>query len=227
MNNIIQVRRFRRGVFAILLLLILIPAAAGAAPAEGWPQPPPVTAPSGADLARLKAGEVIVSNTRLDEAGGAAVAQAIFHVDLPRLWAILGDCEDNYRFVRGLRDCEILHESATEALTRQSLKPYLLLPRFDYVFETRRAPYDWIQIRLREGDLRILEGSWRFDPLPGDSGILVRHAIHVQPKISVPRWLARRTVERDLYRLLACLRWETRAWPDPEQSELDRQQCPD
>ncbi len=227
MKYMIQARRFRRGAFVTRLILILILTPFCAALAGEWPQPPSSTVPSEADLARLEAGEILVSNTRVDEAGGAAVAKAIFHVDAPRLWDILGDCEENYRFVRGLRDCEVLRESATAALTRQSLKPYLLLPHFSYVFDTRRAPYEWIQIRLQEGDLRILEGSWRFDPLPGDGGILVTHAIRVQPKMSVPRWLARRTVERDLYRMLACLRWRTSAWPDPGQGEIDQQQCPD
>ncbi len=211
--------------FAIAMLWLWSVATAGAQE-TAWPAPPPPATPSPADLARLEAGDILVRNTQLDQAGGAAVAQAIFHTDAPGLWRVLGDCDANYRFVRGLRDCEILHEDATSALTRQSLKPYALFPRFDYEFETLRQPYDWILIRLKEGDLRALEGSWRFDPAPG-GGLLVTHAIRIQPRIMVPRWLARQTVERDLHRLVACLRWETRAWPDPRQRGLDREHCPD
>lgn len=214
-----------RTKIATAFLLLWLAMTAGAQEAA-WPQPPKVATPSSADMARLEAGEVLVQNTQLDKAGGAAVAQAIFYTDAPELWRVLGDCEANYRFVRGLRECEILRQDASYALTRQTLKPYVLFPRFDYVFETLREPYDWILIRLREGDLRALEGSWRFDPAPG-GGLLVTHMIRIQPRIMVPRWLARQTVERDLYALIACLRWETKAWPDPRQRGLDREQCPD
>lgn len=195
--------------------------------AQEWPEPPPASTPDASTLSRLEAGEVLVSNTLLDQAGGAAVAQAIFYTELAGLWAVLGDCAANYRFVRGLRDCEILREDPASALTRQSLKPYALLPRFDYTFETLREPYAWILIRLQSGDLRVLEGSWRFDPLPGSGGILITHQIRIQPRMMVPRWLARKTVDRDLNRMISCLRWETRAWPDPRQLGLDREQCPD
>lgn len=211
------------GLAALAIVLTI----ANAGQAQEWPQPPPEATVSADQLARLEAGEILVSNTQIDRAGGAAVAHAIFFTEASSLWSVLGDCEANYRFVRGLKECEILREDATSALTRQSLKPYTLLPGFDYVFETRREPYDWILIRLREGDLKVLEGSWRFDPAPGGQGILVTHAIRIQPSMMVPRWLARRTVERDLNRMIACLRWETRAWPDPRQRGLDRQHCPD
>ena len=39
--------------------------------------------------------------------------------------------------------------------------------------------------------------------------------------------LARRTVQRDLAAMMACLRWEARAWPDPRQRGLDRLRCPE
>lgn len=220
-------RRFFSELFGLCAALTVSVVWASTAQAEAWPEPPPARDPDASTLARLEAGEVLVSNTQLDRAGGAAVAQAIFYTEVPDLWDVLGDCQANYRFVRGLRDCEILREDPTSALTRQSLKPYLLLPRFDYTFETKRDPYTWILIRLQSGDLRALEGSWRFDRLPGQGGILVTHEIRIQPGMMVPRWLARKTVERDLNRLISCLRWETRAWPDPVQRGLDREQCPD
>lgn len=218
--------QFRSVTMAFIIVFLMHLTGVSSAVADEWREPPAAATPSAAEFSRLQAGEVLVSKTQVDKAGGAAIAQAIFYIDASELWRVLSDCTANYRFVRGLKDCEILSETATSAVTRQVLKPYLLLPRFEYVFETRREPYEWIVIRLRDGDLRVLEGSWRFDPLPGDGGILVTHAIRIQPQMRVPRWLARRTVERDLGRLFACLRWETRAWPGPEQGKIDRDQCP-
>lgn len=225
-------------------------AAEGAPGASPWTEAPPAPLVTDEELGRLRAGEILVRDARVDEAGGAGIALAIYHIEAPRLWAIIGDCDANQRFVRGLERCEVTEETATRAVTRQRLKPYAMLPALEYRFETRREAHRWIRIRLIDGDLRALSGSWRFDPLsdratggaappalatgstsgqtqdvPGRA-ILVTHAIRVQPPYPVPRWLARRTVKRDLADLMACLRWEARAWPDPRQRGLDRQSCP-
>ena len=191
-----------------------------------WPEPPAVVVPTEAEWERLRNGEVLVQDTRLDEAGGSALALAIYQVDVEHLWATIGDCAANERFVRGLRRCELLEETPTRAVTRQRLKPYSLLPMLDYTFETVREPHQWIRIRLREGQLKVLEGSWRFQTLPVGEGLLVAHHVRVQPGFPVPRWLARRVVHRDLADLMSCLRWETRAWPEPRQRGMDREPCP-
>lgn len=196
----------------------------GPEPAD-WNQPPSPQELVPADRERLLAGEILVRDARVDEAGGAAIAMAIYHIEASRLWAIIGDCAANQRFVRGLQACEVTAETDTSAVTRQRLKPYAMLPALEYRFETRREPYRWIRIRLLDGDLRALSGSWRFDRLDG-AAILVTHEIRVQPPYPVPRWLARRTVQRDLAALMACLRWEARAWPEPRQRGIDRQSCP-
>ncbi|MEE4173219.1 MAG: SRPBCC family protein [Xanthomonadales bacterium] len=201
-------------------------ASEAATAAVPWGTPPPEPTLTDEERARLEAGEILVRDARVDEAGGAGFAVAIYHVDAPSLWTLLGDCAANQRFVRGLQECEVSGETATRATTRQRLKPYAMLPALDYRFETLREPHRWIRIRLIDGDLRALSGSWRFDPLE-DGRLLVSHAIRVQPRYPVPRWLARRTVKKDLAALMACLRWEARAWPDARQRGVDRQACPD
>jgi ribosome-associated toxin RatA of RatAB toxin-antitoxin module len=200
-------------------------ASGDASGAAGWTDPPPRQALAPGDMERLRAGEVLVRDTRIDEAGGAGIAMAVYHVEPSRLWAIIGDCAANRRFVRGLEACQITGETDTGAVTWQRLKPYAMLPALEYRFETRREPYRWIRIRLLDGDLRALSGSWRFDRL-SDAAILVTHEIRVRPPYPVPRWLARRTVQRDLAALMACLRWEAKAWPEPRQRGMDRQACP-
>lgn len=224
----------KRNALRLLLpaLLALLPAAA--ALAEGpagvstipWPGPPPVIEPTASEWDRLRDGEVVLRVRRTDEAGGGGLALALFRVDVEALWSLVGDCAANRRFVQGLRDCHVFDETRTTARTRQRLKPFPFLPTLSYEFETVRAPYEWIRIRLVQGDLKALDGSWRFEAV-NDGWLLVTHDIHVQPGLPAPRWLARRTVQRDLAAMMACLRWEARAWPDPRQRGLDRQRCPD
>ncbi len=194
--------------------------------APAWPAPPPVIEPTEAEWDRLRAGEIVLRARRTDEAGGGGLALALFEIDVETLWNLVGDCDANRRFVQGLRDCEVFDETRTTARTRQALKPFTFLPTLAYEFETVRRPHEWIRIRLVDGDLKSLAGSWRFAPMEG-GWLLVSHDIHVRPAMPVPRWLARRTVQSDLAAMMACLRWEARAWPDPRQRGLDRQRCPD
>ena len=119
----------------------------GAAMAE-WNVEPPRPQLGDPDTARLLDGEVLVENALVDESGGAATVRAVFWTQGASTWDMLGDCEVNYRFVDGLRDCELLESSETRALTRQAVKKHFLTPRMEYVFETARQPGEWVNARV-------------------------------------------------------------------------------
>lgn len=211
-----------------VVLSCLLALGLGARPgaAEDWPPPPGPAQTDQASLERLQAGEILVDNTLMDASGGAARVRAWFHGPATAPWDLLGDCAANVRFVAGLRDCELLEVSERQAVTRQVVKKHWLTPRLEYRFETRREPHDWVMIRLLDGNLRALSGSWRFDPAPGGDAVLVSHEIHVRPAMPVPRWLVRRTLRRDIGDMVACLRAEAGASGSPRQTALDRRRCP-
>ena len=207
--------------FTALLMAHLPLTAAG-----NWPSEPPAAEINEQTLARLRIGEVLVESTQLDESGGAARVQAMFLSSARDVWYILGDCETNYQFVDGLRDCELLESDERQAMTRQAVKKHFLLPRLDYVFETVREPYEWVSIRLVSGDLKTMQGSWRFDPVGDGEALIVTHNIRVQPKILVPRWLVRRTLRNDIGNMMACLRFLAGASIDEQGRRKDGVRCP-
>ena len=208
-----------------LLLAFALISPARAQPA--WPPPPRPDEPSAVQLELMRRGEVLVDDVHETGRGGSARVRAIFRAEARQVWETLGDCEANFRFVDGLRECEITEESADHAITRQVAKKHWLSPVMSYRFETLRAPYRWIMIRLIDGDLKSLKGSWRFDPVgPGDL-LLVTHEIALQPKMPAPRWLVRRTLQRDLQDMLACLRFTIGASLDEDVARSDAGQCPE
>jgi len=209
-------------VILILQLLNWPPVEAGQ-----WPEEPPRAEPDAGTLALLRNGDVLVENIRLDEMGGAARVQALFQGTAESVWALLESCAANYRFIEGLLDCEVLESADTHALTRHALKKNMLTPRMEYMFETVREPYRWIAIRLLSGDLDIMEGNWRFDPLDDGTFLLVTHRIRVQPRIPVPRWLVRRTLRNDLGDMVACMRAMVGASGNEENHRLDLDRCPE
>lgn len=181
------------------------------------------------DLQRLQQGEVLVHNARTDEAGGSVRVQVLMRTDVMTVWDFIADCERVFRYVDGLRDCEVLnirHEPGADITTlRQSVKKSWVVPKMDYVISVRRESPGRVDFSLVEGEMRNMEGGWRFEELPGDGGLVVTHQIRVRPSIPVPRWLLRRSMRKDVPDMLACLRGLVDGSGDfSREEDLDR--CP-
>ncbi len=180
-------------------------------------------------MARLRNGEILVANIHTGEPGGAARAQILMHSDLQELWVYIASCDSVFKYVKGLRQCELLGvehglNSDTTKL-HQVVKKSWVIPMIDYIIEVRRQPPDRIDFNLIEGNLKALEGGWRFNVLPDEQGIVVTHEVRVQPDFPTPRWLIRRSMRKDVPDMLACLRGLTDGSGDFPRSE-DLKRCP-
>lgn len=173
---------------------------------------------------KLRGGEIVLQDTRTDEAGGAGKAQVYIHGDAQAFWDVIVSCELAFVFVDGLRECEVLEDSGDRAVIRQVVKKHWLLPAITFSFESLRKPYDEITFSLLQGDLDIMEGSWLFTPLSG--GVLVDYEARIKPAFPVPRWLIRRTIRKDTPDLIACIRGLAGVSGSEQMLESDRERCP-
>lgn len=188
--------------------------------------------PPGLDPAswqRLASGEVLVQNVRTSESGGSVQVRALMHLGVETLWTYIASCDAVFDYVAGMRECELLEvrnePGADVSKVRQVVDKGWLIPRMEYTIEVRREPYTRVDFRLLEGNLKTIQGEWRFTELEEASGLLVTHEIQVQPSFPVPRWIIRRNMRRDLPDMLACLRGLTGGSGDlPEAADLAR--CP-
>lgn len=176
--------------------------------------------------AGLLAGQAVVEYTRTEESGGAARVSIIMQTSAERLWDVLLSCQRSYEYVDGILACEVLEAGLQQERIRQSVKKAWFLPTLEYVIEFDRQPWSAIEFRRVEGDLKRLEGGWRFQDLADGGGLLVSHEIRVQPNFPVPRWLVRRTLANDLPDMLRCLRFLAAGSVDPGQAAADREACP-
>ncbi len=155
-------------------------------------------------MERLKAGEVVVEETRLDDQGGSVRAMALSQANAETTWRVIADCGDARRYVHGLEFCEVLIDEPDQALTHHVVDPGWLVPKMDFRFETRRHPYHRMDFKLTEGNLKKMQGFWLFASI--EPGLLIIHELHIQPRAPAPRWLVRRKLSQDLPQMLACIR---------------------
>jgi len=178
-------------------------------------------------LKLLMAGEVVVENARTDESGGAVRVQALVHAPWQDVWEFIADCDSVFRYVDGIRDCELLDTryegQADISRIRQAVKKSWMTPLMEYIIEVRREAPSRVDFHLIEGDLKTMEGGWRFTET--GEGLLVTHEIRVQPSFPVPRWLVRRSMRKDIPDMLACLRGLVDGSGDRDKNE-DIKRCP-
>jgi len=205
------------------LLALLLTAASAARSVAEAPEMDP------ASWQRLASGEVLVQNLRTSDSGGSVQVRALMHIDVETLWTYIASCDAVFDYVDGMLECELLevrHEPGADiSKVRQVIDKGWLIPKMDYIIEVRREPYTRVNFRLLEGNLKTIQGEWRFTGLKERAGLLVTHEIQVQPSFPVPRWIIRRNMRRDLPDMLACLRGLTGGSGDlPQDADLAR--CP-
>ena len=178
------------------------------------------------DVARLKRGEVLLQTIQDEKPGTAARVTALFHTNAQAIWDIIGYCKYEYIYMRGLKYCEMLDGNQFHMTMRHRLRSSWYTPTLDFTFEANREPGGDGEAHLVDGDLKILEGSWKFSPLADGNSVIVAHEIRIQPKLPAPAWLVRRNLQRDLPDMMACIRGLARASGGEGHIERDLKQCP-
>jgi hypothetical protein len=175
-------------------------------------------------MSRLLAGEVVLEDTRTDEAGGAARVEILVRAPVEDIWSVIVTCENALVFVEGLKTCEVLEDSGEYAVTHQIVKKGFPIPTQDFTFETRRVPYSRMEFKLLEGNLKAMEGSWDFIEVP--EGIVIIYEVRVQPGVPAPRFMVRRNMRKGMPDMLACIRGLAGGSGSEKKKAKDLDRCP-
>ncbi len=185
---------------------------------------PEISPPDEDEMERLIRGEILRKRVESDGSKGAAVLQVMMFTDAQAVWEIIVSCQQAMIYVDGLEVCEVLDDQRHYTRTHQIVDRGWPSPRLDYVFEADRQPHLFMVFRLVEGNLKEMQGFWRFDQL--DDGLLVSHAVSIRPKTPAPRWLVRRIMMRGMTDLLTCIRGLAEGSGTEQQRDSDLASCP-
>lgn len=175
------------------------------------------------DLKMLRAGGVVVEEIRQGASDGAVRISILIQAPAEHIWNVISQCSQAYRYLEGLQACEILVDEPERALTRHVLDTGVMAPELDYTFETLRHPFHRMDVVLVAGNLRRMEGYWQF--LPFESGVLLEHEILIRPKTPAPRWLVRKKLNKDLPKMMLCIRGLAGGSPNAEAERADLAAC--
>lgn len=178
------------------------------------------------DMQRLQAGEILVQTIHEEMSGGAARVTGLFHADAETIWNVLGYCKNEFVYVHGLEVCEVLVPGLQYIKKHHRVNNSWFAPTLDFVFEARRISPTRGDFKLVEGDLKIMEGQWDFQPAASGEGFVVKHEIRIQSKLPAPRWLMRRVLKKDLPDMLACVRGLAGGSGNADLLASDLERCP-
>jgi len=173
---------------------------------------------------RLRSGEIVTRETDSDAAGASGRMQLLVRAPARAVWDVIVSCELAFAFVQGLQSCEVLGDSGNRVEVHQVVKQSWLIPTYDFVFESLRQPYERIDVRLLDGNLKALEGSWSFRETA--EGTLVDYRIRIQPSLPAPRFIVRRNINRGMPDMLACIRGLARGSGSAGLEQQDLGRCP-
>lgn len=206
-----------RPIQALLTLLVLV-----------WPQfllAMPVGF-SDDELARLERGEILLRPIQKNKPGVAMRVAALLHSNTNEVWQVLGDCNYELIYVKGLKLCEVLGGNQIQMKVHHRVRNSWYSPTLDFVFSATRYSDESGETSLISGDLKVFEGTWKLTPIEGMNSVIVTHEIRLQPKFLAPKWLVRRVLNKDLPDMMACIRGLASASGTERHITRDLKRCP-
>jgi ribosome-associated toxin RatA of RatAB toxin-antitoxin module len=174
-------------------------------------------------LLRLGNGEIVLLDADSSQSGGSARVQALVQASAESVWDVITSCEQNFVFVDGLKQCEVVEDQDNRALVHQVVKKGWLFPKQDFIFESLREPYREIRFKLVEGNLKAMEGLWQFSETP--AGLLIDYSIRVRPGLPVPGFIVSWVMRKGMPDLIACIRGLAGGSGSPDQIGFDLERC--
>ncbi|MEL6603506.1 MAG: SRPBCC family protein [Cyanobacteria bacterium J06614_10] len=145
----------------------------------------------------LEAGEVMVTAKRSGE-NGQFVARVLIDAPVTEAWKVLTDYDNFEQFLPNVEDSQLLESDDNRRVFEQlnviSIVPSVIDIRSRVVIESMENYPQQVDFNLVEGDLKVLQGIWKLDPVATTAGeepdkVLITHQVDIDPGDGSPRGL--------------------------------------
>lgn len=166
------------------------------------------------EVARLNAGDVVVSTDTATAGGGSRAATikayCVINKPLDAVWAVMLDYQKFDEFMPRLTKMEILERTRDTAKVTETVRAGLRTVTYtlDLKFDHARRRVSWALDKSRKNDIADTSGAWEFVPW-GRGTTLVRYTTSVDSGMFVPRFLEELLVKHGVPETLVSLRRRT------------------
>jgi carbon monoxide dehydrogenase subunit G len=140
-------------------------------------------------------------------ASGDIRAQVDIAASPATVWRVLIDCGQVPHLMVGAKSCKVLqHDPAGRWDIREQISQGALLPAIRTVLRSDYEAPRAVHFHRVDGDLKVLEGNWRLEPLDAGLRTRVSYDSRVQAPFGIPAFLARGVLRKDMPRTMNNLR---------------------
>lgn len=163
-----------------------------------------------ADVASLRRGEIVTRIIADDGPGGRVEAAIDIAAPVGRVWRVMIDCARAPSFVPKLEACRILESARDGAsdLREHRVRFIPVLPRLTLRFRSFYQIEREIRFVREGGDLSMMEGVWRFEPIEQGRATRLHYAVRLATRFPLPRGMVRDALARDTPHVLRAVRQE-------------------
>jgi carbon monoxide dehydrogenase subunit G len=123
------------------------------------------------------------------------------------VWKVLVDCGQVAHLMVGAKSCKVLqHDPGGRWDVREQVSQGALLPAIRTVLHSDYDSPRAVHFHRIDGDLKVLEGEWRLDPLDQGLRTRVSYDSRVQAPFGIPGFLARTVLRNDMPKTMNNLR---------------------
>ncbi|MEM8953667.1 MAG: SRPBCC family protein [Verrucomicrobiota bacterium] len=160
-----------------------------------------------ANWAALQTGEVVIIEQDDGKENGPQHVVAGILIDAPVkvVWDAIADKEGAPEYVENLKSAKILKNHPDYQLIEQKMKLSFLLPAFTYVVRHTPTPHSRVDFVRESGDLKHIEGYWRFIPVAEGKKTVLIYSLFVDPGMLIPQAIIRGSMKKSLPEVLMIL----------------------
>ncbi|MEM6278236.1 MAG: SRPBCC family protein [Verrucomicrobiota bacterium] len=160
----------------------------------------------------LHRGDVVILDASApgeeEKSDHSAMAAVLIEAPVLNVWAVLNDHNRSPDYIKTLLSSSLMEEKEDHALLEQKVK--VGFHKVSYVVKHTPEPHSIIHFERVSGDMKSMDGFWRFFPVEGEESpsTLLIYRLSLKPDFPVPGFLIRKSLSDNLPDTLRSVRAE-------------------
>jgi len=164
-----------------------------------------VAPPVGA--ASIEAAPLVDVTSDPNGASGVVHGSVDINAKPAAVWRVLIDCAGAPKLMVNMKSCRVTRQDAAGRWDeRETISKGSILPPVRIVLHADYEPDSRVRFHRIDGDIKVLDGEWRLEPLDGGARTRVTYDSRVTAGFGAPGPIVRAVLRRDMPRTLSNLR---------------------